>query len=272
MKIFYADDTYAKSDQEDKVSRIHILGGIIIPKKQEGELIDIIRTEKSKYTHANLPMKWNFKDNKIKDKFEQYSRTGEYKEMLIASNIWRKNIIQNSLNLDYKIICSVIENYSEKKDVIIGLREDLIKYSFENILLRLGMDAANRSYETLIIMDWPPSENPRPYLEAYYKLYHTGKSSGNVVLTSSLSESNFFHSLLFAKCNHSPLLQFSDLIIGSLKDCIESKLFNKKNDFAVEMFNIYKGKFRSRNGKIIGYGLLPPTGNKDFKEKLEKLI
>ncbi|CAA9203744.1 hypothetical protein FLA105534_04926 [Flavobacterium bizetiae] len=273
MKTFYADDTYCKSDKSDKTNRIHLFGGILISKSDEKRLLQIISNAKSKYTHPNLPMKWNFKDTVIKDKFQEFGRIDEYKAMLADSNSWRKEIIKNSLELDYKIVCGIIESFSDDTKSAKKSKPEFLKYSFENLLMRVGIDAMNKDYETYVIVDWPPDGNPQPLVQAYYRLFHQGKSSaGTLAKCGKLSDCNFFHSLLFAKCNHSPLLQFSDLIIGSIKDYLEAKLSKRQNLFATEIFELYKRKIRFGNGTMLGYGIIPPSGNKAFREKIKKIL
>ena len=80
------------------------------------------------------------------------------------------------------------------------------------------------------------------------------------------------YTLLFAKCNHSPMLQFTDLVIGALKDYIESKLSGRQNLFAQEIYELLKPKLRHIDGKIIGYGILPPTGNRLFRSKMNVIF
>ena len=94
---------------------VHFFGGILIDKENEKRLVQIIKSVKSEYTHPNLPMKWNFRDNSIKDKFSEFSRLEEYNRMLRDSNIWRKKIIEQSLELDYLIIFGLIKSYSNDK-------------------------------------------------------------------------------------------------------------------------------------------------------------
>lgn len=273
MNTFYADDTYCKSDKLDKTNRIHLFGGILIDKKDELRLLQIISEAKSKYTHPNLPMKWNFKDTVITDKFAEFNRLEEYKIMLANSNTWRKEIIENSLELNYQIVCGIIENYSDDQKLAKKAKPEFLKYSFENILMRLGIDAMNNNHETYVIVDWPPDQNPQPLVQAYYKLFHQGKSSGGTTAKSGkLSECKFFHTLLFAKCNHSPLLQFSDLIIGSIKDYLEAKLSKRQNLFASEIFNLHRTKIRSYNGNMLGFGIIPPSGNQIFRTKIKNIL
>ena len=273
MRTFYGDDTYARSNKGDKSPRLHLFGGVFISKSSERKLLDIIREEKAKYTHPNLPIKWNFKDNSISDKFKRFDRLEEYKTMLVSSKVWRRNIIERSLQLDYNIVCGIIESYSSDQKKIKSSKDDLLKYSFENILMRIGYDVKNTDEENYVIIDWPPDGNPQPFIEGFYRLYHTGMSSANKPsISGKLSESNFFHSLLFAKCTHSPMLQFADLIVGSLKDFLESRLKEKENYFADEIFNLYKKKFRQVNNEILKYGILLSTGNKELNKKVEIII
>ncbi|MBZ4035380.1 hypothetical protein K6T82_11430 [Flavobacterium sp. 17A] len=63
--------------------------------------------------------------------------------------------------------------------------------------MRIGIDAMNKDYETYVVVDWPPDGNRQPLVQAYYKLFHQGKSSAGISSKSGkLSDCNFFHSLL----------------------------------------------------------------------------
>lgn len=273
MYTFYADDTYGRVDKEDHSKRLHLFGGFLISKKDEPLLLEIIKDEKAKYSHPNLPIKWNFKDPPIKEKFEEFNRGNEYKTMLAKSNDWRREIVKRSLDIDYKIICSIIEPYSTDLKTIKKSKPDFLKFSLENILMRVSIDVKGKDRETLVVLDWPPDNNPQPFVQGYYRLFHTGKSSaGSKLQCGKLSDCQFYHSLLFAKCNHSPMLQFSDILIGSIKDYIECKLSNRQSLFATEIFQMHKHKIRNLNNKIIGYGLITPSGNTSLKNKLKAIL
>ena len=273
MNIFYADDTYAKDDKEMSLPRTNLFGGVLLAKEDEAILLNIIKEEKSKFTHPNLPIKWNFKDTLVKEKFERFNREEEYKKMLAASNTWRREIIKRSVEIEYKIVCGIIQNYSRDTKIVKKSKPDLLKYSFENVLMRLGIDALEHTTETLVLLDWPPDGNPQPFIEAFYRLYHQGKSSaGTVIKSGKLSDCRFFHTLLFAKCTHSPVLQFTDLVVGALKDYLERKITGRQNLFAQEMYEILKPKIRQIKGKILGYGIIPPTGNSVFRSTLKQIF
>ena len=85
MNILYADDTYAKASKEDLQPTIHIFGGVVVDRDTETKIINCIRSVKSSYTHPNLPVKWNFKDTTIKDKYSQFGKDDDYRKMLAAS-------------------------------------------------------------------------------------------------------------------------------------------------------------------------------------------
>lgn len=273
MKLFYADDTYAKEIKDDPFPRVNVFGGILIDKDFEPALLDIISEAKSKFTHPNLPIKWNFKDTLVKEKFDKFGRQEEYRLMLSQSNLWRKEIIERCSQIDYKIICGVVQSYSSDVKVVKRSKPELLKYAFENVLMRLGMDALDHQDQTIVILDWPPESNPQPFTEGYYRLFHQGKSSAGTALRSGkLADCKFFHTLLFAKCTHSPILQFTDLVLGAIKDYLEARFTNRQNLFAFEVFNLLQPKFRQSNGRVLGWGLIPPTGNTVFKEKLKHFI
>jgi hypothetical protein len=77
---------------------------------------------------------------------------------------------------------------------------------------------------------------------------------------------------LFAKCTHSPILQFTDLVISGLKEYLESKFTDRQNLFAREIFDLLKPKIRQANGKILGWEIIPPTGNTGFRTKLKSIL
>ena len=73
-------------------------------------------------------------------------------------------MIKRAGDIDYKIICGIIENYSDNVQVIKKSKPELLKYSFENVLMRLGMDALEYDSDTLVLLDWPPDGNPQPFV------------------------------------------------------------------------------------------------------------
>jgi len=274
MKNIYLDDSYIQSSKTDPIPLIIGIGGIIIDQKEEERIVNIMKKEKAKYTHFNLPLKWNFKDKEIKSNYLEFGREKEYNLLLENSRKIRLNILKKCNEIDYKILFSCIQNYSAKKDVVKEKKFDLIQMLFDNLLMRCGNEANQFKDSYQVIMDWPADSNPKPLNRSYYYMFNSSKTiSGVNNYCGKLSELGFNHSLYFTKCTHSPLLQFVDIIIGALKDCIEMHLKGSQDScVGKEACDLFRSKIRNNKGKKIGYGIIVSSGNEELKGKLEKLF
>lgn len=273
MISFYGDDNYSRSSLDDTQPRIILFGGILISDDEGKKLVNIIKKEKKKYTHENLPLKWNFKDKDIKDKFKEFDRIDQHKELLRNSRDIRINIAKESLNVDYKIIISCIKSYSNIKKKIKNNKTKNTEFLFENLLFRLGMEADNtNNYQ--IILDWPSDSNPKVFNRPYYYIYNTNKTiHGSKNYCGPLCNKNFNPSLLYAKCTHSPCLQFTDFVVGAFKDYLEMTNTDNKSCVGKEFIDIIKPKFRtSRSGKISGYGIIVSSGNSELKKTITTIF
>ena len=271
MKTFYADDTYLKSNKTEPMPRIHMLGGFVVDTAEEASLIGKIRLLKRRYTHPNMPIKWNFKDGSIKEVYERFERVTEYQEMLKESYAWRKDLAAVVAESKVRIVVACIEAYSETKDIIKESKPDLLQYLFENVLMRLALDASETKEHWQCVLDWPPSGESSPFDKAYYPVFHYGKTINDVTVNAgSLEPLGFSHSLLYARCNHSPLLQLADVIVGAARDHLEAVMQQRTECLGTEMVQLMKPKFRSVGGKIAGYGVVASGGNRDLRAAIEK--
>lgn len=276
MKYIYLDDSYIKSCKEEKTPRINAIGGIIIDETNEEKLIQIIKNVKEKYIPANLPIKWNFKDTDVERIYKEFKKESEYKKILENSRNIRLEIIKESLSINYKILFSCIQNYSLDKNIIKNKKNDFSQILFENLLYRIGNEAKYSKNKYQIIMDWPTEGNPKPYNRAYYYMYNTNKTiTGNNNFNGPLCKLGCKPSIFYTKCTHSPCLQFTDMIIGAIKDYIEMSLDKKRqNDSCVgkEAFQMFKNKIRSYDNRVIGYGIIVPSGNTIFRQQMKSLF
>jgi hypothetical protein len=274
MITFYADDTYLKSTKEDELPRIVLFGGILISENEEIKLVERIKDVKKKYTHQNLPIKWNLKDSSIKDVYKEFGRDKDYNSILESSQEIRSEIFARSLDVDYKIVVACIKSYSEKREIIKSKKSENLQYMFENALFRIGNEADQNSGRYVIILDWPPGNNHSLFNRSYYYLYNTESTvNGGKNHCGPLYLKNFYPSVLFTKCTHSPCLQFSDMVIGALKDNIEMCLDGRDSCFGKEVIDIVKSKFRkSKYGKVTGYGISVSTGNHDLKGTIQSIF
>jgi hypothetical protein len=281
MHILYADDTYAKSSPEDVPRRIHLFGGIIVDRGSEEAIIDKIRGVKRQYTHPNMPVKWNFKDTTIKKKYEEFDRSDEFKKMLAASREWRLEIFRQINDIDYQIVVACIEAHSEDKEVIQRVKNELNTYCFENVLMRVGLEAKEIGGKWQCVLDWPPDNDSKPFDRGYYQLLHFGKaSSPKPAMCGPLERLGFSHSLHFTRSNHSPLMQLADLVLGATRDHIECKLQGRESSVGTEAVEIFYDHYRNSNGAVPRYGVISSTSNSNlvshistiFKRKANKAL
>lgn len=279
MTNCYIDDTSLSYTQEAsktnfKIPNVHILGGIIIPSSEEEKIIQLIKATKSKYTHPNLPIKWNMKDNSISDIYKRFNRDKELEKLLKDSNTWRHDIFLNSLDINYLIIISCIENYQIENKNQQPIRENISAYLFANILMRIGLHAKNQKIKNMqIIFDWPPANNPKPYNDEYYYAYNGGISTSRIKYYSGkLCDLEFKESIHYTKCTHSTMLQFCDLVIGAFKDSIESRLKKESAPIGKELSNLIISKLDGYPYHIKGRGINVSSQNLIFKKLINKII
>jgi hypothetical protein len=273
MKIFYADDTHAKESKTDRFPKIHLLGGVIVSRESEEKIIQKLRSVKQEYTHPNMPVKWNFKDPTIKKKFTEFNKEKEYLSMLEKSREWRLKIFREVDELDYRIVAACISTHAESDEALRKVKEELSTYCFENILMRVGLDAAEELDSWQCVLDWPSGNNSKPFDTGYYTLYHYGKgASGTPAKCGKLEDLGFSHSLHFTRCNHSPMIQFADLVLGAIKDHIECKIQGRETSLGSEAVDIFYDHFRNLNGAVPRFGVVPSTSNADLSRQISKIF
>lgn len=273
MNILYADDTYGKASKEDPPRRIHLFGGIIVHRDTEVKIIDEIKEVKSKYTHPNMPIKWNFKDTSIKNKYLEFDKEKDYQKMLKASRDWRFEIFQRINQFDYTIIISCIEAFSNDTKVINQMKNKLNTYCFENILMRAGLDAKEKGGYWQCVLDWPPDNDTKPFDRGYYQLFHLGKaSSPKPAICGPLLDLGFSHSLHFTRSNHSPMLQLADMVLGATRDHIECMIQGRDTCLGNEIVDLVYDHYRNLNGDIPRYGVVASTGNTTLVKHISKIF
>ena len=279
MANCYIDDTSLSYVPEigktiSKQPNVHILGGVIIPDPEDEKLINLIKTTKSNYTHPNLPIKWNMKDKTISDIYKRFGKTKDLKKLLKESDTWRYEIFSNSLDINYLVIISCIENYQLGARNQRPIRENISTYLFSNILMRIGLHAKNKGISNMqIIFDWPPGNNPKPYNNEYYYAYNGGISTSNInYYCGKLKDVKFKESIHFTKCSHSTMLQFCDLMIGSFKDSFEAQLKNVNNSIGMILSSLIVNKLDGYPYNIRGRGINVSSQNLLFKKLINKII
>ncbi len=271
MNTYYADLTEFKSNKEAKTKDVVVLGGILISNSEEQKLSTLIRQVKTKYVNPDMPIKYNFKD--LKPVYESFNLLSEFDNLLKKSRDWRKEIVELSLQVDYKIIIAIIKNFQSHKAEQKSIRSQLHNFAFSDVLMRVAMEVKrNKLKPACVILDWPESNNPKPFNSAYYYGYWRGKTCNDQEYYSGTLKSLEFHdTVLFASANHSNMLQFSDLIIGAMKDFLDTELNSREYSIGKELSEIFISKL---NGfpKKMNYGLSVSSNNFDFNSRIKKML
>ena len=272
MYKWFADNTEFRTSKDYNKPNVFLFGGIIINSTEERKLINIIKSVKANYTNPDLPIKWNFKD--LKEVYDRFEKKKDYYKLLNNSYEWRTEIFKKSLEVDYKIVISVLENFQYDKNNLKKIKGDLNCILFANSLMRLGIYAQRLEIEEFqIILDWPEKGNPSPFNEEYYYAFNRGLSKDGIEFhCGSLSQLGFQESVFFTKMTHSNSLQFTDMIMGAFKDFCEDYFYCRNNSFGIKLTEIVLNKFDGYPNNIMGIGVNVPSKNQDLKTSISEIL
>lgn len=271
MTKLYLDHTEFKVDAEANAKDAIVMGGLLIGHEEEKKLTSIIRELKSRYFNPDLPLKFNMKD--LKKKYEEYNLVAEFEAFMKDSAKWRKELFERSLEVDYKIVIAVIKHYQpNKKDSSVD-KYDMLGYAFNNVLMRVALEVQERREDfAQVIIDWPDGNNPKPFNNEYYYAFWRGKTpAGQSYYSGTLKSVGFHDTVLFASMNHSNMLQFADLLVGSMRDFLSCGLEDREYAIGKELTEIVLRKVRGFP-KQITQGLSVSSGNHELKKRIIEIL
>lgn len=270
MIKYYLDHTEFKIDKVASINDAIVIGGLLITHEEEQKLSTVLREIKSRYVNPDLPIKHNMKD--LKAKYEFYNLKAEFERMLHDSVEWRKELFRKSLEVDFKIILAIIQNFQVEKKGQKEIKSDLLGYGFGDLLMRVGLEVqAKQIVPAEVISDWPESNNPKPFNNQYYYAYWRGKTpDGQDYFSGTLKSIGFHDTILFASMNHSNMLQFADLIIGSAKDFFSTHIDDREYSVGKELLEIIFPKFRGFPDKI-NHGISVSSNNHELKSRINEI-
>jgi len=272
MYKFYCDDSALKKNHGEEKRPIFLYGGILISREDEVALSAIMKSVKREYTGEDMPFKYNIKD--VEEVYHRFGKEAEYEKIKSDSSSWRKRIIQESLNFNYKIFISCIENFQADKKEQKEIKKDLSSYLFANTLMRVGIYSSENELDYVqTILDWPEGHDSKPYDKEYYYAYNRGKNSdGQDFFSGPLKDLNFDQTLYYARCNHSNMLQLADIIMGSTRDWMETELQKRDYSIGKELTSLFFPKSYGYPKKVLGYGINVSSNNQTFKNFLREII
>lgn len=271
MIKFYLDHTEFKVNAEASTKDTIVMGGILIGHEEEKKLTSIIREIKSRYFNPDLPLKFNMKD--LKKKYEEHNLLAEFESFTKDSAKWRRELFERSLGIDYKIIISIIKHDQLNKKESSVDKYDVIGYAFNNALMRVALEVQERKEDfTQVIVDWPDGNNPKPFNNEYYYGFWRGKTAaGQSYFSGTLKSVGFHDTVLFASMNHSNMLQFADLLTGSMRDFLSCGLEDREYAIGKELTEIVLKKVRGFPKKM-AYGLSISSRNHDLKKRIIEIL
>jgi hypothetical protein len=248
-----------------------VISGYAVPRDNVMRLLKKVQEVKAhRGLSAHCPVKWNIRDL---DRALAAHDLSSQKDILIGqSNILRTELLNELTAAGATIFASAIRAYSNKKQVLGKTREDLIGFSFGNLLMRVGLfcKEAAKGRRVDILLDWPERNDRGPFVAEYYSGWRHGRSGpeGKSVPyhCGALSDIAFTPTPTFAGTEFEPRLQLADLVVGATREFISFSLGKIKEDaFGVQRFkSLLPHFYQTSDWQILGRGVTISPTDSDF--------
>lgn len=260
---WYADNSELHGTKDSVIPDILIFGGLMIETAQEKVLRASVERIKRKHCgYDRAPIKWNMRD--LESLYKSQNMESLYKDLFASSQTWRREIFDEIAKTECLALVSCIEGYSADRQVLKDKKDELTGMVFSNALMRYGLHVKGaRADSAAVVLDWPDKGKSRPFDEEYASAYSKGTTPGNNVRYSSgtLSSLGFCDSIYYSNMNHSTMLQVADLVVGATREFIDFCLKQKKTTQGVSCTKQISARFRGAPSRILGYGIIVPSGN-----------
>jgi hypothetical protein len=220
-----------------------VVAGYSIPSTQLCSLIRGAEGIKKEFLgDVNVPIKWNLKDSGFQRALELHGSPELLPTIKEKSNAIRQALLELLCSSGATLFLSVILAYSNKKRVLGKSKDDLVRYSFGNFLMRAGLFCRERSpTEIQVIMDWPDKGDRRPFVREFYSGWKSGKSGTGAdsidYRCGPLSSLGFRAGLLFGVTDVDIRLQLADLVVGTCRSFVNYCMTpTRDHDFGVQQF------------------------------------
>lgn len=170
---WYADNSELNGIKDAEIPDILLFGGIAISAEIEPILTTALENIKAEFRHPRAPVKWNFKD--LRKLYSAREREDLYQAMLESSKEWRIRLIQETSDIDYKIIIACIESNSSRREILKKKKEELTRHAFSNGLMRFALHVCEQpDGPVAIVLDWPDKGDSKPFDTEYSWAYMKG--------------------------------------------------------------------------------------------------
>lgn len=209
-----------------------------------------------------LPLKWNFKDDKLRKVYEKSRQIELWKKIIPLSKEIRKDVIRILTENELKVIFSSFRKLPTAEISVINLYQ----CALTNILQRAFFDSSDIE----IIIDW--EDKFRDYLSRahFWPYYFDNGIHGETFLRDCLSNlkmSKPYSS--FSITIHNPFLQIIDIATGCCGSFVECCVKGKEDKFIFDSFTALAKSIRGYNQKqLFSWGfLIKPAQDKEVVEK-----
>jgi hypothetical protein len=251
-----------------------VIAGYAVPSTQVNSLVRRAMDIKGELMeNTNVPIKWNVRD------LERALKLHELSELLPKirekSNEVRKALLESLCRSGATLFLSVILAYSNKRQVLGESKDDLVRYSFSNFLMRAGLFCKeNSDTDVQLIVDWPDKGQRHVFVEEFYSGWKNGKSvtaaESITYHCGPLSSLGFRAGPLFGVTDVDVRLQLADLLVGTCRSFINYCMKRlPEEDFGVQQFKAIAPRLDRADGwKCFGRGITVAPANSEFSQAI----
>jgi hypothetical protein len=259
-----------------------VIGGYTIPRNKVAPLLKkVLEVKEKRGLNPHCPVKWNMRD--LDRALMAHDLIAQSDILIGQSNVLRTELLNELTAAGATIFASAIRAYSNNRQILGQTREDLVSFSFGNLLMRVGLFckevAGGRRVD--VLLDWPERNNRTPFTAEYYTGWRHGRSGpeGKAVTyqCGPLADLAFSPAPAFAGMEFEPRLQLADLVAGATRDFINFSLGKVSEDsFGVQRFkSLIPHLYQTPSRQSFGRGITVSPANSDFStavlEGLKKL-
>jgi hypothetical protein len=258
-----------------EASDVLVIGGYAIPRDNVSALLENVKKVKEKRgLNPHCPIKWNMKD--LDRALTAHDLVGQKDILINQSDVLRTELLNALTAAGATIFASAIQAYSNNKQVLGQTKQDLVSFSFGNLLMRVGLfcKGAAGGRRVDVLLDWPERNDRGPFTSEYYTGWRHGRSGpeGKAVpyKCGPLADIGFAPTAAFAAMDFEPRLQLADLVVGATRQFINFCLDKaEENSFGVQRFkSLVPNLYRASN--ILGRGVTVSPTNSEFSTAVLK--
>lgn len=255
-----------------------VIGGYALPDVDLSSLV--AKTREIKLSHLGnpyVPIKWNIRD--LNRALNMHNINELQPVISQKSDMLRSQLLAALSGANAILFLSILLAHSNKRQVIGRTKEDLIRYSFGNLLMRAGLywKDAKVPVEAEVILDWPQSGRRQIFINEYFSGWKDGFSlaegtEGEKVPyhCGALRDLRFRPSPLFGITDLDERLQLADLVVGAARSFVKFCMGEvTETDFGVQQFvSLAPRLYREGGWKCFGRGLTVSPANSPFSEMI----